>query len=843
MQEDIMGDLFEWFQERSLIHSQRRVWWAYLWHSLSLWRLFKIPTPSFTLHYLSMLRHYFKIAFRNLIGGTRNYTLINLGGLAFGLATSLLILAYIQYETGFDEFHEDRDRIYKVQTLFRTENGMERIGVSSSIVSPLFQREFPEVVNGVRLLNVSGFSPPVIRIGEDQFQEDAFYYADSTFFHIFSFPLLQGDPSTVLSDPSSLVINETLARKYFPEGNAIGQTVELGSRTRTISGVMADMPAQSQLQINVLGSFASLRAAKSESWFPANYHSYLLLNPGADIAGLRRKIPPLLDRELGEILQEDQEMNIALMPLTDVHLLSDARSEISATTNIRYLYIFGAIAVLVLLIACINYINLATARAIDRAREVGLRKVVGARQGEVFSQFMGEATFITILATLLGLGIVFVMLPMLGEITGRDLSLEQMMNPEFLLAAVGIMVAVIFLAGGYPALVLANLTPIKVLRGTFRNSKGGTWLRNGLVVFQFGVSTFLIVGTLVIYQQLQHVQKVRLGYEKEHLVSLPMDRTIINKLETIKSELTQHPQIVSASAASESPVRVRGGYTITNPALGPKEYNVQAVAVDKDFVQTIGLEIIAGNNYTATTVDEENVPFLLNETALKTIGLTIDDIGAKLDLNGRKGYLHGVIKDFHFSSLHEPIGPLTLFIESQYNELLVRLAAGPVPEALDALEDTWAAVAPHRPFTYTFLDDSYQQLYDTEQQAGSLLTAFSIVAIAIACLGLLGLAAFTAVRRSKEIGIRKVLGATEWQMVSMLSGDFTKWVGLAILISLPLSWYLMNDWLSQFAYRINVGWEILLGASLISLLIAWGTVGFQAYRTASLSPSLTLRDE
>ncbi|MEO1450847.1 MAG: FtsX-like permease family protein, partial [Bacteroidota bacterium] len=538
-----------------------------------------------------------------------------------------------------------------------------------------------------------------------------------------------------------------------------------------------------------------------------------------------------------------QEVRIALVPMADVHLRSEASGEISATTNLQYLYIFAAIAILVLIIACINYVNLATARAIDRAREVGLRKVVGAQRGEVFGQFMGEATLITLLATILGLGLVYLGLPLLSDITGRALSLEQVMTPGFFLTALGIMLLVIFLAGGYPALILANYTPIKVLRGTFRTSKSGAWLRNGLVVFQFGVSTFLIVGTLVIYQQLKHVQQVRLGYDKEHLVSLPMDRTITEKLKTIKGELVQHPEIVSVTAASESPVEVGGGYNITDPAQGGREYSVQAIAVDEDFVKTVGLEIIAGADYTPSILEGEEMPFLLNETTMRMMGLSEADLGKKLALHGRQGYLYGVIKDFHFASLHQPIGPLVLFPEDQYNEMLVRLSAGPVPEALEALAGIWTEVAPHRPFNYTFLDDSYKQLYQTEQQAGTLLTAFSIVAIAIACLGLLGLAAFTAVRRSKEIGIRKVLGATEWQMVGMLSGDFTKWVGLAILISLPLSWYLMNDWLSQFAYRINVGWEILLGASLVSLLIAWLTVGYQAYRTASLSPSMTLRDE
>ncbi|MEZ4772672.1 MAG: FtsX-like permease family protein [Bacteroidia bacterium] len=845
--EDILGDLTELFHLHSTEKNNLYARWKYFLSMLSLLPLFRIKLFAFPLTFINpaMIRHYFTIAFRNLRKHL-SYSLINVFGLGTGLAACLLLILFVRHEMSYDRFHKNLDRIYRVSMEMRDGDNTRHIAVSPTAVSPVFQREFPEVENGVRLLASGTFSTDVLRYGDRVFQESGLFYADSTFFDIFSFTLTSGDPQHALNNPASIILTASSAKKYFGDENPMGKVLNINnSRDYKVTGVMEDMPPNSHFHVDFLASFSSLQAAKEEIWWSANYQTYLLLKSPEAVAALREKIPALIERELGDELGGNKSLLYRLTPLADIHLFSDAENELEPGSDIRYVYIFSGIALLILLIACINYMNLATARSVDRAREVGLRKVVGAYKSQIFSQFIGESALITFLA--IGVAVIFarLSLPLFNTLIHRELSLDFSTTP-FLIPLVIVTGIFVSLASGiWPAVVFTKFEPVQILRGKYRSSSGGNLLRKTLVVFQFAISIFLIVCTLVVYRQLYLIQHTRLGYDKDQLVVLPMDREIGAKWETLKGSLKNIPEILEVSAVSENPVKIDGTYTLFKPANEADSRLVQAMASDVDVVQTLGLEIIAGSNYTPASALREDFPFIMNQKAIQTLGWKPEEaVGQLVNLNGRAGFIQAVVADFHIASLHKEITPLVIFLSPyDYYEALVRISPQNPDVAIAHLEKTWKEMVPHRPFEYHFLDDSYQQLYQSEQQIGKAFGIFASLAILIACLGLFGLASFTTLQRAKEIGIRKVLGATVGNIVSMLSKDFSILVLFASMIALPASWYLMNNWLSGFAYRVNVGIFTLVAAAVLAIVLAWLTVGYQSIKAALTNPAETLKDE
>lgn len=844
--EDILGDLHELYLE----HANAGLFkarWKYFLGTISLIRLFRInlfrsSNPFIT---LAMLKHYFTIAIRNLRKHA-GYSFINIFGLGVGLAACLLIMMFVRHEVSYDTFHEHKDRIFRVSMEMKDADNYAHIAISPTAVWPVFQREFPEVETGVRLYPTGGFSPSVIRYKDKVFQEGRFFFSDSTLFDVFSFELLKGNPKTALNRPSTIVITASMASKYFGEEDAMGKILNVdNNRDYEVTGIIADMPANSHFHADFLASFASLRVAKQEIWWSANYQTYLLLHSTESVHSLRDKIPPLIKREVGSDLGEGRSLNYILTPLEDIHLYSSAEGELEPGSDIRYVYLFSGIALLILLIACINYMNLATARSVERAREVGLRKVVGAQKRQLFTQFMGEASLITLLALMIAVTISQMALPWFNELVRRDLTIDFFSEPVWLAALIGLGFLVSLLAGAYPAIAFTNFQPIKILRGQYRNSSGGSLLRKGLVVFQFAISVFLIVATIVVYRQLSLIQNTNLGYHKDQLVSLPMDRNMIEKWESISKAFTASPLIKNVTAVSENPTSVEGTYSLFKPSNEENSKLVQAMAADIEIVETLGLEILTGTNYTPASAMREDYPFLLNESAARAMGYDITSaVGKPLNLNGREGFVQAVIKDFHIASLHKPISPLVIFLsKNDYNEALVKMSAADITGSIDHLRATWEEMIPHRPFEMVFLDDAYDKLYQAEQQIGSAFGIFAFLAIIIASLGLFGLAAYTTVQRAKEIGIRKVLGASVMNVVSLLTREFTQLVGISILISLPLAWWVMSRWLEGFAYRVSVGSSTLIIAGLTALLIAWLTVSYQSFRAAIANPVDTLKDE
>ena len=803
-----------------------------------------------------MIKNYLFTALRS-IRRHQFYSIINVLGLTVGLSCALLIVTYVYHELQYDEFHEHKDRIVRAGVEYNMGGVVTKAAVSPNALLPSFQREFPEVVGGVRVISTSR----AVQSAGQSLQEEQFFYADSTFFSVFSFPLLQGTSRTVLNAPQTVVITASTAEKYFgskwSQQDVVGQTLLVGTdRTAyRIRGVMADPPVNSHIHPALVASTESLDWFQEEQWEPSNYYTYLLLSDAQAIYTLPDKIMDLARRELSYVFEAGGSVTYHLLPLTDIHLRSTMMVEAEPGGNYQYVYIFSAVAVLILLVACINYVNLTTARATYRAREVGMRKVLGAYRSQLFGQFMGEVVLITLLALVASLIFAQLLLPYFQQLAQREFTLDYLGEPWAIGSIVLLSVLVSLLAGAYPALVLSAFRPARVLKGKLSSMGAGGRLRQGLVVFQFAVSVFLIIGTLIIFRQLQFIQQRSLGYDKEHLLALPLDKIVYDQYDALKAELEKQSAIEAVTAATETLTNIRGGYGLTL-AEAPDEFmmGTTGLAVHQDFLTTTELTLLAGSDFTSADVeaatrendDDRTYAILINETAARALGFSPEEaMNQRITMIAQPSVLRGVVEDFHFKSLHTTIEPLVIFLApEQSNTVLVRLASeSNVSAALTAVESAWNKVVKHRPFEATFLDDEFDALYTAEQQAGQLFTVFAIVAIFIACLGLFGLTAFTTVQRAKEIGIRKVLGASVSSIVVLLSRDITKLVLVALLVALPVSYFLMERWLTSFAYHINVPVVGLVIAGLAALLIAWLTVGYQAARAATDNPADALQNE
>ena len=803
-----------------------------------------LSTMAFKLK--SMFRNYLKTAFRNL---WRNKVLsgINILGLSVGLAACLLILVFVGDELSYDRFHQQGDRIVRV-TMEASINGeIMKTPVTGTKVAPAFVRDFPEVEGTVRVYN----APKIVQYNDKLFEEQRFLYADSTFFGIFSFALQQGQAATVLAGPNKVVLTASTARKYFGDDNPVGKILKINNtKDYLVTGIAADAPANSQIKFDFIASFASLGVAKEEQWWSANYITYLLLRRPEAIASLQSKIPAYMQAHATETEVTGKDyLTYHLEPLRDVHLHSEL-SGLEPNGDLKYIYIFGLIAGLILVIACTNYVNLTTAHAAGRAKEVGIRKVIGALRGQLFRQFIGESFMITFIALVIGLVLVKLLLPVFNSLTGKEVTSSVLQSPFTLVSVVFITFLISVLAGSFPALALANFKPVAVLKGSFKSSGTGIWLRKGLIVFQFVISTFLIVSALIVQQQLQYIQDKKIGYNNQQVLVLPTDEQILNKFKLLKQAFKSNPAVKNVTLAYETPTNIQGGYSYKKPE-DVQSSMVKALPVEKDFVQTLDIPLVAGRGFNATDEKllqpdgESEYAFILNESAVKNLGWTpAEAIGKRLELQSQHGIIKGVAQDFHFAPLHEAIGPLVIFLDDvRWGKILVKINGQDVAGTLAGLETTWKQLAPHRPFTYNFLDEEYGKLYGAEQRIGQTFATFAFLAILLACLGLFGLAAFTTTQRAKEIGVRKVLGASVPNILTLISKDFLKLVALANIIAWPLAWYAMHRWLEDFAYRITINPGLFILAGLAALIIAFATISFQALKVAVANPVKALKQE
>jgi putative ABC transport system permease protein len=797
-----------------------------------------------------MFKNYLKTALRHL-WKNKTSSAINVVGLTIGLTCCLLIALYIQHELSYDDFEKNGKRIARVimEYQFAGSSVSEKGNFTSVRVAPVLKQNFPEVESSIKMTQYER----VVRYKEKLINEKRFLYADSTFFDIFSFTLLQGDPHSVLAGPHKVIVTESSAKKYFGDENPVGKLLQVGSDTDVyvVTGVTRDCPSNSQIRFDFLASFSSLGITKDyeSTYWDANYVTYLLLKNRTSFGELQGKLPAFMKKEMAG---QGATINMYLEPFDQIHLHSPYDA-FEPNNSITYIYILAAVALLILIIAGSTYINLSTARSMERAKEVGVRKVIGAGRYQLFWQFIGESALLCLLSVILSLAISTLLMPSFNHLTGKQLEASSLFTLPFLAFSFIVSLGVSVLAGSYPAFILTGFQPVRVLKGSFKNTSSGQWLKKSLIIFQFVISVFLIISTLNIKKQLYFIQHKKLGYDREHVLVMPMNDKMLAGIDLIKQEFKSNPGVVSVSRCVRSPVEGGGGYNMRSATIPEdQQVNVTANPIDEDFIKTVGLQIIAGSDLSRQDVKDASTPdwdknvyhFILNETAAKQLGWSPQEaVNKKMYMGSRAGFVRGVVKDFHFESLHNPIKSFVLFTELRGRELLVKLNGQHLQQTISFLEGKWKTLVPDRPFEYRFLDDDYNKLYNAELRLGKIMDLFSGIAILLACLGLFGLSSYAAQQRIKEIGIRKVLGASARDITIALSKDFVGLAIVAIVIAFPVAWWATNKWLEDFSYRTDIKWSTYVIAGLATILLTIITVCFQAIKAAIANPVKSLRTE
>ena len=800
-----------------------------------------------------MIRNYFKIAFRNLVK-RKSISLINIFGLAIGITCCLLIMLWVADEMSYDRFLDNSDRIYRID--WRSDNPQTR---TPHPMSYTITKDFPEVENAVSLTPL--FGPGLsrvthsVRYQDKIFDEPGFYAADTTFFDVFNFALVKGNPKTALKNPLSVIITEEIASKYFGTDEPMGKTLRFeNSFDLMVTGVIENIPANSHFHFDFLISYNALRYIETGNWLEwedFGHYNYILLSKDVNSNDVHRKIPEWFLKyndwsESSVNRFRNGEIGFNLTPITDIHLKSNIRWELEPNGNIVYVYLFSFAALFILVIACINFMNLATARSMERSREVGLRKSVGAKRSQLFYQFLGESILTSFVAVLLSIAFGEIFMSLFNGLTGKELNLAYFKNIEGLAILTGIILFAGVFSGSYPALVLSGFMPANILKNNIKSEYKSKYFRKVLVVFQFSASIILIFGTFVIYNQLHFLKTKNLGFEKEQVLVVPIKNpNIRTNYESVKSSFLRNPEIINVSAVSNVP----GRNFNQNPIQWKEEstVDVSEMRVDFDYFKTMGIKIVNGRSFSKQFSTDFGNNFILNQAAAREF-----DWDSPLDKEitwyddevTRTGKVIGIAEDFHFQSLHQEITPLIFQIfPGDFNYFLIKISPVNLSETLSYLEKTYREFNPGYPFEYTFLDQEFASLYNSEEKMGKIFWIFSGLAIFIACLGLFGLAAFTAMQKTKEIGIRKVLGASVSNIVKMLSKEFIFLVTLANVIAWPTGYYIMNNWLSNFAYKTGISAWILILSGIIALIISLITVSYQAIKAAFTNPVDSLRNE
>lgn len=800
-----------------------------------------------------MFRNYLKTALRNL-RKNKLYSAINIFGLTVGLAACLLIGVYINHELSYDKFNTNADRIVRATMEYKSAGTVNTTAATGTKVGPQFKRIFPSIEEYVRTF----ISHNVVQTDEKMFDEPRILYADPAFFKIFSFQLVKGDPATALDAPDKIVLTKSMAKKYFGDQDPLNKIINTGRKNLRVSAICEDVPQNSQLKFDFVTQFLNLgNNVKDEVYWNANWITYFLLRDKSSISQLQRQAAEYMNttavRNEAGIENKDDYITIKIEPLTKVHLYSSLAG-FEPNGNIRYIYIFGAIALLILIIACANYTNLATAQSAGRSAEIGMRKVMGASKAQVFRQFISESFVITFIAAILALGVSVLLIPYFNNISGKQFTSAIMLQPLPILSLAIFAVLVSFFAGLYPALILSGTQILNVLKKGFSFTGGRNMLRKTLIVVQFGISVFLIIYTVIIMQQMRYMQTKNLGYDKDHVVVLPIGGSMSQNFKTLKDAFQQVRGVEAVTASYETPEFVEWGDGITAiDEKGKHDVSLNAMPVDLDFTKTLKMELVAGRDFQEsdfslmdTTNNSENYrqPYIINEALAKKIGWTPEQaIGRQIE-NRALGPIVGVVKDFNFSSLHDPIGPLLIFLGRDFSrDFMIRIDGNDMQATIGRLEMVWKQRIPDRPFNYHFLDEDYNKLYESEQRSSALFGVAAGLAIVLACLGLFGLAAFTTVQRTKEIGIRRVLGANLSSITLLVAKNFLQLVGIAILIAIPLAWWAGNKWLQDFAFRIPVQAYVFIATAVVTSLIALCTVGYHAMKAALMNPVKSLRTE
>jgi len=810
-----------------------------------------------------MIRNYFKIAWRNLLKN-KGFTLINIIGLSLGIACFIVIAMFVTDELSYDCYNVKADRIYRINSdiLF---GGTDLVmAVSSDPMGEVLKQDYPEVEQYVRLYASQGSK--LIKKENESINENTVVHADSTLFDVFTLPPIVGNTKIALNEPNTVVITESAAKRYFDSAEkAIGQMLETDDNGQTlyeVTAVIENIPKNSHFNFEFFFSMDNVDYDFG-NYLSHNFHTYVVLKEGTDYKVFNKNFKDVINKYLipqaaqfmqiksmDEFEKAGNHLEYSLFPMTDIHLRSSRGMELSANGNIQYVYIFSAAAFFILILACINFMNLTTARSSGRAKEVGIRKVLGTERKSLIWQFLTESTLISILALIIGLLFVWVTLGWFNDISGKDMVMTSLLNPKFLAFILILPFVIGALAGVYPAFFMSSFKPITVLKGKLSTGHKKNSLRNFLVVFQFATSIILIIGTVVIYKQLQHIQTAKIGFNKDQVLVVSNSGIPRETRQSLKNEIEQLTEIESASFAGFLPVasssRSDTTFSTETVMTSSNAFNMQYWRVDYDYLETMNMELVEGRNF-SPSFGADSTALVINETAVKLSGYD-NPIGKKLYTtdgdDNQLGYtIIGVVKNFNYESLRKNVGALSFRLGNNSWETAYRFNTAKVGNLVNVIRNKYKAAAPGMPFEYKFMDESFDSMYRQEQRVGKVALTFALLAIIIACLGLFGLATYIAEQRTKEIGIRKVLGASVANIIRMLSTDFIKLVFLAFVIAAPIAWWFMNKWLQDFAFKIDLSWWIFAVTGIIALAIALITLSFQAIKAAISNPVKSLRTE
>ena len=793
-----------------------------------------------------MFKNLLKIAFRNLLKD-KSYTAINILGLTIGITSSVLILFYTLDETSYDKYHENGENIYRVVSNITEPDNAFTWAVAQRLLAPELLDKYPDVRDASR---ISGIGRVLFKSGDIQFFEEDFYTADSTVFDMFTYQFLEGDMATSLDNPNSIVLTESVAKKYFGNDSAIGETLEDASGdSYTVTGVMKNVPSNSHLIFDALISSNTNGGNQRGSWGNFGVFTYILLPPNYDPLDMKPSFDSVIAQHVNPIFESiGITIEYELQRITDIHLHSKIQDEAENNGDITNVYLFTAVAIIMLIIASINYMNLATARSSKRAKEVGIRKVMGSSRGKLISQFLTESVVIALVALVVSIGLIYLLLPAFNNISGKVITFSYILRPSVFMAMSGMLVFIGIVSGSYPAFYLSGFKPVDVLKGRIGTKGGNVGLRKILVIVQFSISVIMLISTMVVYQQLQFLRSKDLGFNKDQVLRIELSsREIRDNFPAFKNELTQLPNVVEVGTASSAPGEGIGKLIMNVEDNNGEmlERGVDFFAADYEYLDALGMEIVAGRNFSRDFVSDTSGAALVNQAMVDRMAWE-EPIGKVFEFGqDRSATVVGVIKDYHQNSLYNEIEPLMIRLIENMRQVFIKVQGEDIEGTMENIETAWTKVNPDDPFEYNFLDQDFNSQYDADQRRGVIFTIFSGLTLAIACLGLLGLTSFTTEQRTKEIGVRKVIGASVGKIVLLVSREFIVLVGISFVIAMPVAYYFMTQWLKSFAYKIELSseWMIFVASALMAILITFGTVAFHTTKAAIANPINSLRDE